>query len=345
MKKQLLYFTVGMMAFSGLVSCNSSDPTESTSKHDYAGDQYAPYLRTNAAATAAMAFQFPLASIEVPQEIKLKDYTKMFHDQLGMTVDEAMNEYANGNLVLYNIALSKGRWDLTEPTCGNAGWYYTNSSNITDNSAEAAAKVEFDSANKKFVITMMNEPAAGTVLNLNFGFAKANGGHNFDDYVRFNPSIVVTDPGKVITSINLNGSEGYAYAPISYDEFAEDIEYSMQMGIDEFCERVDDASDILMLMEDEVGNWLWDYADMSVGTTNGAQGYWLDANYRPCYWDGAGWDANTFNIESYGADDRAVYPMLSSTGAPAGSYLLRWVFVLVEDNSRNVEFIVTINVE
>lgn len=327
-----------------MASCNSDDPDKATSKHDYAKGDFAPYLRTNAAASAGMSMQFPLASIEEPQYIYLKDYAKLFHENLNMTVDEAMNAYDNGDIVLYNIAVARGRWDLTAPTCGDNGWYYTNASQVTDNPSEAVAKVEFDRKDEKLIVSMINEPNAGTVLSLNLGFAIDNG-HNFDNYIRLNPSIVVTDPGKVITSINLDGSVGYDYKAISYDEFAEDIEYSMQMSIDDFCEMVDDASQIIMLMEDATGNWLWDYADMSVGTTNGAQGYWLDANYLPCYWDGAGWDANTFNIESYGADDRAVYPMLSSTGAPAGSYLLRWVFVLVEDNSRNVEFIVTINVE
>lgn len=345
MKKILIYTFLGSCLALGMSSCNSDNPNDATSKHDYTDDIYAPYLRTNAAATASMAFQFPLASIDEPQEINLKDYARLFHDNLGMTVDEAMNEYDNGNVVLYNIALSKGRWDLTAPTCGTAGWYYTNASAITADPSAASAKVEFDRDKKKFVITMVNEPAAGTVLNLNLGFAIKNGGKDFDRYVRFNPSMVVTDPGKVITSMNLDGSVGYDYKPISYDEFAEDIEYSMQMNIDDFCEMVDDPDQIIMLMEDATGNWLWEYESMRVGTTNGRQGYWLDANYLPCYWDGAGWDANTFNIESYGADDRAVYPMLSSTGAPAGSYLLRWVFVLAEDNSRNVEFIVTINVE
>ena len=347
MKKILIYTFLGSCLVLGMSSCNSDNPNDATSKHDYSEDIYAPYLRTNAAATASMALQFPLASIDEPQEINLKDYARLFHDNLGMTVDEAMNEYDNGNVVLYNIALSKGRWDLTAPTCGTAGWYYTNASAITADPSAASVKVEFDRDKKKFVITMVNEPAAGTVLNLNLGFAIKNGGKDFDRYVRFNPSMVVTDPGKVITSLNYKGSEPYSSDEIdlSYDDFKEDIEYAMQMSIDEFCELVDDPDVIALLMEDSEGNWMWDYFEMSHNnSTGGAQGYWLDANYRPCYWDGSGWDANTFFIESYGSE-RGMLIGLSATGAPAGSYLLRWVYVLLEDNSRNVEFIVTINVE
>lgn len=341
MKKQLIYLTAACAIAGFAVSCNSDDPTDASEKHVYTEGDYAPYLRTNTAATVALSLNFPLANIDESIEIDLKDYASYFHENMSMTVDEVLAAYDNGEVVFYNIAVTKGRWDQTAPTCGTSGWYYTSAGVVTDDASAAKAKVVLDRSNHKIICSMINEPDAGTVIAINVGFAIDNGS-DYDDYVRFNPTLTVTDPGKVITSINLDSTVDYDSDVISFDDFAEDIEFSTGFDIDDFCEGVDDSEAWSLYMEDQSNNneWLRGYSS----TAGSSLSYWLDTDLKPCSWTGS-YPTNYLFIETWGTDDRGVYVGLAP-GIPAGtSQLVRFVYVYNADESRNVEFIVTVNAE
>lgn len=342
MKKIYTYLVTACLAL-GFTACNSDDPTEASSKHVYAADE-APYLRTNLNANVAVNLEFPLANIDEPQEISLKDYASYFHQNLDMTVDETLAAFDSGDVVFYNINATGGCWNLTEPNAGSTGWNY-NALGVAD-ASNAVASVTLDRSAKKLVVKMFNSPSAGTIVTSNLGFAIKNG-KDFDDYVRFSITMTVTDPGKVITSLNLDSSVGYDCKVISFDDFAEDIEFSMGMTIDDFCEMADNTSEVTLYMEDATtSEWLTEYESMREGTTGGVQGYWLDSNLLPTTWSGSGYPDNLFFIESYGVDDRGVYIGLAASGVAAGtSKVVRFVYVLNSDPTRNVEFIVSVNVE
>lgn len=334
--KKYIISALALTAMMGFTACNSDDPMESTSKHVYAEGE-APYLRTNTQATASFSLQFPLASIEEPQTIDLKQCASIFHKNLNMTLDETINALENGTVVMYNINPSRGCWDLTPANCGLSGWNY-NSYGIAQDPAEAIASVEFDADAKALVVKMFNEPAVGSIVNVHLGFAKPNG-KDFDTYCRVSIDMAVTNPGTVITSVNLPQSGGYQSTTISFDDFKEDIEYSMKMSLDDFCAIADDSSVLAMTMEDANGNWLTGYNY----TAGSALSYWLGADFKPTGWDGSGWPNNTFFIETYG-EDRSVGIGTSAANNVAGSYLLRFNYSLVDDPDTFVEFIVTVNV-
>ncbi len=72
MKKLYIYVVAAILSFVG-VSCNSDEPADATSKHEYAEGE-APYLRTNAAATITEYKVFNVHTIDEPPYIYLKDY-------------------------------------------------------------------------------------------------------------------------------------------------------------------------------------------------------------------------------------------------------------------------------
>lgn len=336
MKKHII-FALALTAMMGFTACNSDDPMDATSKHVY-GENEAPYLRTNTQATASYSLQFALASIDEPQYIDLKQCATIFHRNLNMTLDEALNALDNGTVVMYNILPSRGCWDLTPPNCGTSGWNYSKYG-IAGDPADAMASVELDRESKKLVVKMFGDPAAGDLLSMNIGFAKPNG-KDFDEYCRVAIDLVVTDPGTVVTTVTLPASGGYASDKISFDEFKDDIEYSMKMTIDRFCEIADDPDVMALTMEDSDGNWLTGYGY----TAGSALSYWLGSDFKPTGWDGAGWPNNTFFIETYAADDRGVWIGTSAANNVAGSYPIRFNYSLVDDPDTFVEFVVTVNV-
>ena len=197
MKKIFLYTMLACMAVS-FGSC-SDDPMDATEKHVY-GENETPYLRTDASATIAYTAEFRKGHVEA-KTIRLSDYAETIQTKLGMTVDELMSALESGNAVFYNINPSLGQWNKTAPTKGSTGWYYDNNGLICDQSSEVAS-VELDKANKALVIDVPENSAAGVSISANVGFA-INNGKDYDDYVRFNFTIMVTDPSLIMANVTI----------------------------------------------------------------------------------------------------------------------------------------------
>ena len=340
-------------------ACNSDDPMDSCSKHDYADGQ-SPYLRTNSDATVEVSLEFPKARIDEAQSISLKDYAGTFHRNLNMTVDEVLDGLSSGKIVCYTINPTRGIWNLDAPTVGEYGWYW-NSSSALATADNAVASVELDKASKSLVVKMLNDPAVGTSLDANLGLAISNG-HDLDNYVRFKVHPVVTDPSKVVTKVSLaKPADDYPTAELVFADFTESIESNLGVSMTEFLNMYSasssgDDNSLELYLSNEAGQWYTVDADGNTGwmdpdlavkrpsSTAGGLGYWLDSSLNVTTWasPGSGSDCTIF-IES---GDKSVvigrYPDATTSGLV---YQLRFVYTLTADHSRFIEFIVEVTFE
>lgn len=332
-------------------ACNSDDPMDSCSKHDYADGQ-SPYLRTNSDATVEVSLEFPKARIDEAQTISLKDYAGTFHRNLNMTVDEVLDGLSSGKIVCYTINPTRGIWNLDAPTVGEYGWYW-NSSSALATADNAVASVELDKASKSLVVKMLNDPDAGVSTTANLGLAISNG-HDLDNYVRFKIGAVVTDPSKVITKVSVPAGD-YSAASIMFEDYADAIEMNLGISITEFLTRYsnsgtvgDEPLEIYLsnaegkwLAVNEAGDKVWtapEEAKQRPSTTSGWMGWWLDYDLNITTW-GAG--CFLFIEGSDKCVNIGRYPNVAS-GTQAE---VRFVYTLAEDHSRFIEFIVSVTFE
>lgn len=324
MKKNFIYALVGCLAFS-LAAC-SDDPLDATSKHVYGPDEN-PYLKINTAATISTTQEFPVQRIDVAQEIKLADYADVFHAQLGMTVDEAVNAMSNGSVVFYPINVNLGQWMRNAaPTKGTHGWHFNSAGGLCDASS-AAYSVEFDAAKKAVVVSCNPNIPLGGPYTFNVGFAIDNG-YNFDDHVRISNSFVVTDPSTIIVNGTLPAGD-YAGFTIYFADYKDAIETCTGMSLAEFGEAVQNK-DVMALYLIENGVW----REQEDYTANGL-GYWLTGDAQV-----TGWGNNSvFFIETAGADGITIgrFPGIASGTKISVSF----VYVVKADPTRYIEFIVS----
>lgn len=317
------------------VSCNSDDPSDATSKHVYQEGE-APYLRSNPAATTALNMEFALAKIDQPQYINLKDYAPVFHKNLNMTVDETISALNNGEAVIYPITPSRQVWNLTAPNYSDCGWYYA--ANGVGNAENAVFTVNLDKDSKKVEIKAVGIPAVGTMCNVDFGIALKKDAA-FDNYVRFTVLASVTDPSKVVTSANIP-SGGYNAYSINLRDYAESIQLSMGMTVDELIKALEnDQIDIYLCDAD--GNRVTEADGSHPGYTSGWLGYWIDADGNITGWNGDGYPANLMYLE-YGGDG---YYNLgnSASSTPTGTqYTVIFDFVNSADPSSFLQFIIAV---
>lgn len=332
MKKNFIYALVGCLAFS-LAAC-SDDPMDATSKHVY-GPEENPYLKTDLTATISTSLEFPVQRIDVAQEIKLADYADVFHAQLGMTVDEAVNAMSNGRVVFYPINVTRGQWlRNAAPTKGTHGWHFNTAGGVCDASS-AAYSVEFDAAKKAVVVTCNPTIAAG-VYSFNVGFAIDNG-ENFDDYVRISNSFSVTDPSKIVIS---NVTIPYT---IKFADYKDAIEVCTGLTIDEFIEeiafscdaRYDGTNTWAMYLVNEDGTW-----DRTCNYTANYLGYWLTADTKVTNWG----NNSCFYVETQNKGDIINFGYYS--GDDSGKTVkVHFVYANVEDESKYIEFIFSGTIE
>lgn len=342
MKKLYIYALAAVLGFAG-VSCNSDEPADATSKHEYAKDE-SPYLRTNTAATATAYRVFNVSTIDEPQYINLKDYASYFHKNLDMTVDEVMTAFGNGEVVMYNINTSRQRWDLTNPNNGEYGWYYTTGGQVATGDASAAFSSEFDRENKRIILHAVNGPGAGTVTNLDLGFAKVNG-KDFDDYVRFTIQIEVKDPSIVEVS-GIVPAGDWAGWGLEFTAIDAELQAALGLTAKEFmvlwnqCEQDGDSRDTdpiqIFLLKN--GERVVDESGKRPATTTNWMGWWLDADQ---------------NIVSFG-DSSWIYLEGSETSfnfgrhpnVPSGETAVILVdFALTEDLNKHITFRVSLTFE
>ena len=323
MKKNILYIAMACLAL-GFSSC-STDPEEAVSKHVYGPDE-APYLRADANATIAVNAEFRKGHVS-PKTIYLKDYAEQIQTKMKMTVDDMLAGIETGKVVFYNINTARGCWNKAASTKGSNGWWYNTAGGVAD-AASGIASIELDKAAKALILNVPEESAAGVSVAANVGFAIDNG-KDYDDYIRFNVSFAVTDPGTVIQNITIPAGD-YAAYEVQFAGMENAINACFGMSVSDFNAAVQDASgDIAMYMVDEAGNW-----DTTSNYTANGIGYWLDVSGKVTTW---GTDGFSFFIETHdGSVGIGRAPGLAS-GTEAK---LHFVYASKSDSSKYIEIVI-----
>ncbi len=284
MKKNILYLCLACMTL-GLASC-STDPEDAVTKHVY-GENEVPYLRVDTAATIACAAEFRESHIS-PITISLKDYAEKIQTKMGMTVDNLLAGLENGSVVFYNINPTKGVWDKTAPNNGTSGWGYDKNGKLAKDSV--AATIELDKASKALVVKVPEDTKAGLAITENVGFA-INNGKDYDDYVRFNIPISVTNPGLVVASLELS-NEAFTPSLVDFTKSQESIEKCLGISFSQFLKDVQDVDGpiVMYMVNNETGEW-----DTTSSYTANGLGYWMTDKYQVCVWgtDGISYYAET----------------------------------------------------
>ena len=333
MKKNLLYIAMACLAL-GFTAC-SDDPNDAVTKHVYGPDE-APYLRTDASATIAYNAEFREGHI-TPQVIYLKDYAEQIQTKMKMTVDDMLAGVESGKVVFYNINTARGIWNKAAATKGSNGWWYTDGGLITD-ASNGAGSIELDIAQKALIVSVPENTAAGLNFVSNVGFAVDNG-KDYDDYIRFNLEIKVTNPGLILVNATIPAGDYSAYT-INFNDYVSTIETCMGMSISDFikaCRDVDGP--VAMYMVDQAtGEWNMD----GVYNVSGSGiGYWLNENLEITNW---GVEGFTIFIETQSDGDTC--NVGRAPNIESGKKMtLDFVYAVRDDLSKFFEFRVNVEFE
>lgn len=326
MKKIFLYTMLACMAVS-FGSC-SDDPMDATEKHVY-GENENPYLRTDASATIAYTAEFRKGHVEA-KSISLNDYAETIKTKLGMTVDELMSAVESGKAVFYNINTARGQWNKTAPTKGNSGWYY-DASGLLCSQENQVASIELDKSSKSLVIDVPENSEAGVSLSANVGFA-INNGKDYDNYVRFNLTIMVSDPSLIMANVTIPEGDYNTYS-VKYSDYEKAIESCLGLTVKELNDAVaKQENDIALYMYNADGTW---NTSAGYNTDAGVIGFW-------CTKDG--------NVQNWGSG--CLYFVQAVNGSlnigryekvPSGTTSkVHCALVSKKDPSKYVEFVVNI---
>lgn len=307
----------------GLTGC-SDDYNAASHKHVY-GEGEAPYLRADVAATINVNAEFRRGHVS-PVTIDLNDYAETIQKNLGMSVSDMLAGVSNGSIVFSNINTNRGAWDLTKPTYGANGWYYTAAGNLAESAN--VGTITLDAANKALVASVADEAAAGTTFAINVGFAIKNG-QNFDDYVRFKIQYSVSDPGLIMESFSIPEGDYVAYELV-FANHKDAVEKGLGMSLEAFLEMAADPDDdIAMYMVKADGSW-----SMNDSYTANGIGYWCDGEGNVQNWG----DGCCYYVETW-AEDGSVgigrYP-----GVASGTQkTVHFVYASKSDASKFVELV------
>jgi hypothetical protein len=324
MKKNILYIAMACLAL-GFTAC-SDDPEDAVEKHVYGPDE-APYLRADASANINLSAEFRKDHV-TPKVFYLKDYAETIQTKLRMTVDDMLAKLETGEVVFYNINSARGIWNKVAPTKGNNGWWYTIGGLVTD-AANGVASVELDKTNKSLILSVPEDSPAGVTSSAQVGFA-INNGKDYDNYVRFNATFAVTDPGTILMDITIPEGNWASYE-LDFRTISSAIEACLGMTVDEFCNIVsDEEGDIALYSVDSNGNWLTD-ADYTANFV----GIWCDekGNVIP-YGDGC-----AYYVETH-AEDKTVGIGRYVDQASGTKFQIHFVYVLKSDPSKYIEFVI-----
>ncbi|MBR0188274.1 MAG: DUF4859 domain-containing protein [Prevotella sp.] len=328
MRKNILYIAMACFAL-GFTAC-SDDPNDAVTKHVYGPDE-APYLRADANATIAYSAEFRKGHVS-PKTIYLKDYAEQIQTKLKMTVDDMIAGVESGKVVFYNINTARGCWNKAAATKGSNGWWYDTAGLVAD-ATTGVASIELDKTAKALILSVPEESAAGVSVAANVGFAIDNG-KDYDDYIRFNISFAVTDPGTIILNVTIPSGD-YASYEVEFASIENAISACFGMNSSEFNALVQDASgDIAMYMVDDAGNW-----DTTSNYTANGIGYWLDATGKVTTW---GTDGFTYYVETH---DGTVGIGRAPGLASGTEGKLHFVYASKTDSSKYIEFVINTTLE
>lgn len=330
MKKNILYVCMVCLAL-GFTAC-SDDPMDAVEKHVYT-EKESPYLRIDASANIAYTAEFREGHI-APITISLKDNAEKIQEKMGMTVDELLSALDNGSVVFYNINPTKTVWDKTTPNAGSNGWGYDKDGKISDENV--VATVSLDKAAKAIVVNVPENSKAGLSITENVGFA-INNGKDYDDYVRFNIAISVTNPGLIIANIDLSSA---AYDPtcIEFAKSSDAIEKCLGISYSEFLKDIKDADGpiAMYMVDNETEKW-----DTTSSYTANGLGYWLDGDCHVTSWgvDGFAYYAET-NPDNAGVD-------IGHMGVASGTkFEVNFVYAMKSDpQNKFIQYKVTATIQ
>lgn len=344
MKKTYLYSFIAALAFAG-VGCNSDDPSDATEKKVYAEGE-APYLRTNNEATVTASRVFSVVDIDAPQYVYLKDYATQFHKFLNMTVDETVAAIERGEVVFYNINTSRQCWDVTPPNNGESGWYYTSNGRVASSDQNPVFTASLNKTEKAIEIHAVNNPAAGTLTTLDMGFAIKNG-RDFDDYVRFAISLVVTDPSIVECSGSVPAGDWASWS-LDFSKYDAELQAALGLSAKEFiklygqCEPEyqwtnfeDDPIQVFLVKN---GERVTGEGGLRPKSTTNWMGWWLDKDQNIVGY------GDTSYIFLEGAE--GVYNFGRHPNVPSGESATIIVdFAVTADLDKHIKFMVNLSFE
>lgn len=112
MKRNIIYILAISLSFA-LSACSDSYE-DATSKHVY-GENESPYLRIDQEATITTNIEFAVERLE-SYIVNLEDYSELFQEKMGMSVDQVISGLSNGSVVFYNINTTRNHWNKAEKT-------------------------------------------------------------------------------------------------------------------------------------------------------------------------------------------------------------------------------------
>jgi len=326
MKKIFLYTMLACMTLA-FGSC-SDDPMDATEKHVY-GENESPYLRTDASATIAYTAEFRKGHVEA-KTISLNDYAETIKSKLGMTVDELMAAVESGKVVFYNINTARGKWDKTAPTKGTLGWYYDASGLICGQDSQVAS-IELDKEKKSLVVDVPVNSEAGVSLSANVGFA-INNGKDYDDYVRFNFTIMVSDPSLIMANVTIPEGDYNTYS-VKYSDYENAIASCLGLTVKQLNDAVaKQENDIALYMYNADGTW---NTTAEYNTDAGVIGFWCTKDGTVQNWG----DGCQYFVQAVdGSLNIGRYPGVAS----GTTNKVHCVLASKKDPSKYVEFVVNL---
>lgn len=313
----------------------SDDYNDATSKHVY-GENENPYLRVDLEAQATET-----APLEVNGEhaytVNLANYTALFEEKMGMSLDAVMAGLDDGTTVFYPINTTRNQWLKTAYTVDNSGWYF-NSANqpcaADDENARATVTLNKDAKTLTVALTE-GGTVAGTVLALNVGFAV--NGPDYDDYVQFILNVSVTDPTVYVAAVDLPNTD-YTAVDIMLTSVEENIAAVFDMTLDELVAAFDAGTIKFYAADPTTGAWDTE----SAYTGEQPAGYWFDEEGAVCAYPGS--VCANFKPDSESVSESCV-KLCCMPGLTAGSqYNCSFGFVDPSDEQKVFRFIVTCNI-
>lgn len=311
----------------------SDDYNDATSKHVY-GENENPYLRVDLEAQATETAPLEVNGAHA-YTVNLANYTALFEEKMGMSLDAVLAGLDDGTTVFYPINTTRNQWLKTAYTVDNSGWYF-NSANqpcaADDENARATVTLNKDAKTLTVALTE-GGTVAGTVLALNVGFAV--NGPDYDDYVQFILNVSVTDP--TVAVIDITYSEGAEQA-LDISQYQENIETCFDIPFEDFLTEIASNTNIkFCLANSSTGEW----TDMGENYTANPPGYWMNANGEAVAWNTEGFAAY---IEYRSGDEDCIvgYNADLASGT-TGSFNVGWVDM--NDNSKYFHLIVNWTVQ
>lgn len=323
MKKNILLACaiMGTLVFS---SC-STDPEDATSIHTYSPTENRPLDMSCGVKRQALSLEISEGDKNT-YSIDLTKYENDFKDQLGMTVDQAIQKISTGEIAFKAINTTNNYWNGKPCNYNGTGWYF-NASNRVDEQDNAYAIVNLDKEAKKLDVSLTDKAKEGA-LTLNVGFAKEE--NKYTKYVRFEIPITILGPSivKLTLPMSKNDYEGYDIILADHNETFKTV---LGLTSDEVIQGVCDGKVLFGVVGNDgneyYGSYTADYNESEV------YGYWMNMDSQR-----ASWGDNSLAFADLWVADKDLY-IGRYPGIAEGTYRINVQFTLASDRSKFVRFL------